>query len=66
MRAVEDALIESDDGDVLVFMPTERDIRDARELLESRLGQGIEVLGLFGRLPANEQTRIFHQAANAG
>ncbi len=28
MRATEDALIESDAGDVLVFMPTERDIRE--------------------------------------
>ena len=28
VRATEDALIESDAGDVLVFMPTERDIRE--------------------------------------
>jgi ATP-dependent helicase HrpA len=59
VRAVEDALIESDDGDVLVFMPTERDIRDTRELLEKSLGSGVEVLGLFGRMPAAEQQRIF-------
>jgi ATP-dependent helicase HrpA len=38
VRATEDALIESDAGDVLVFMPTERDIRDTRELLEGTLG----------------------------
>ncbi len=63
VRAVEDALIESDDGDVLVFMPTERDIRDARELLDGRLGRGTEVLGLFGRMPAAEQTRIFSPGA---
>ena len=59
VRATEDALIESDDGDVLVFMPTERDIRDTRELLENSLGVGIEVIGLFGRMPAAEQQRIF-------
>ncbi len=59
VRTVEDVLIESDDGDVLVFMPTERDIRETRDLLETRLGKGIEVLGLFGRMPAGEQTRIF-------
>ena len=59
VRATEDVLIESDDGDVLVFMPTERDIRETRDLLEQRLGKGIEVLGLFGRMPAGEQTRIF-------
>ncbi len=59
VRATEDALIESDVGDVLVFMPTERDIRDTRELLEGSLGAGIEVIGLFGRMPAAEQARIF-------
>ena len=59
VRATEDALIESDAGDVLVFMPTERDIRDTRELLEGSLGAGIEVIGLFGRMPAAEQARIF-------
>jgi len=59
VRATEDALIESDFGDVLVFMPTERDIRETRELLEGSLGAGIEVLGLFGRMPAAEQQRIF-------
>ena len=59
VRATEDALIESDFGDVLVFMPTERDIRDTRELLEGSLGSGIEVIGLFGRMPAGEQQRIF-------
>ncbi|MEQ1852590.1 MAG: ATP-dependent RNA helicase HrpA, partial [Chthoniobacteraceae bacterium] len=58
-RATEDALIESDTGDVLVFMPTERDIRETRELLEGSLGSGIEVIGLFGRMPAAEQQRIF-------
>jgi ATP-dependent helicase HrpA len=57
--AVEDALIESNSGDVLVFMPTERDIRETCDLLDGRLGAGMEVLGLFGRMPAAEQQRIF-------
>ncbi len=59
VRATEDALIEFDDGDVLVFLPTERDIREAVDALDGRLGAGFEVLGLFGRMPAGEQTRIF-------
>src|SRR5688572_15927934 len=59
VRSVEEALIESDSGDILVFMPTERDIRETRDLLEGTLGTGIEVLGLYGRLPAAEQQRIF-------
>jgi ATP-dependent helicase HrpA len=57
--ATENALIESSDGDVLVFMPTERDIRETREFMEDRLGRGTEVLGLYGRMPSAEQQRIF-------
>ena len=59
VKAVEDALIETDSGDILVFMPTERDIRDTRELLQETLGAGYEVISLFGRMPAAEQARIF-------
>lgn len=59
VAAVEDALVETDDGDVLVFMPTERDIRDTRDMLDGRLGNGFEVLALYGRMPAAEQQRIF-------
>ncbi|EDY22045.1 helicase-associated domain protein [Chthoniobacter flavus Ellin428] len=40
-------------------MPTERDIRDTRELLEGSLGSSFEVISLFGRMPAAEQQRIF-------
>lgn len=57
--AVEDALLESADGDVLVFFPTERDIREARELLEGRLGAGTEVVALFGRMAGEEQQKVF-------
>ncbi len=59
VRATEDALLESGDGDVLVFLPTERDIRDVREMMEEMLGRGTEVLALYGRMPAAEQARIF-------
>ena len=58
-RAAEDALIETDDGDVLVFLPTERDIREARELLEESLGPAAEILPLYGRLAGGDQQRIF-------
>lgn len=63
VRATEDALIESDTGDVLVFMPTERDIRETRDALEGALGSGIEVMGLFGRMASAEQQRIFSPSA---
>ncbi|MFI4861116.1 MAG: ATP-dependent RNA helicase HrpA [Phycisphaerales bacterium JB063] len=53
-------------GDVLVFMPTERDIREACESLENHLSRGrrrAEVLPLFGRLSNAEQDRIFKPSA---
>ncbi len=59
VKAAENALIESDTGDILVFLPTERDIHECRELLERSLGKGTDIIGLFGRMPAAEQTRIF-------
>ncbi len=59
VQAVEESLIESSDGDILVFMPTERDIRETRDLLEGRLGRGTEVLTLFGRMASGDQQRIF-------
>ncbi|MFM2176657.1 MAG: ATP-dependent helicase HrpA [Verrucomicrobiota bacterium] len=63
VNAVEDVLIETDNGDVLVFMPTERDIRDTRDILDGRLGTGIEVLALFGRMASHEQQRVFSPGA---
>lgn len=59
VRVTENALLESGDGDVLVFMPTERDIRETHELMEDALGRGTEVLSLYGRMSGAEQLRIF-------
>ena len=57
--AVGELLGESRDGDILVFMPSERDIREAREKLEGRNHRHTEILPLFGRLTAAEQQRVF-------
>jgi len=46
-------------GDVLVFMPTEADIRETCELLEGRDFTGVTVMPLFARLSAGEQSRVF-------
>jgi len=53
-------------GDVLVFMPTERDIREACDALEHRFSRGqrrVEVLPLFARLTQQEQDRIFKRSS---
>jgi len=59
VSAVDDLLGESREGDILVFMPSERDIREAREKLEGRRHRHTEILPLFGRLTAAEQQRVF-------
>ncbi len=47
-------------GDVLVFLPGEREIRDAAAVLAKRNLKGAEVLPLYGRLSVAEQDRVFH------
>jgi ATP-dependent helicase HrpA len=46
-------------GDVLVFLPGEREIRDAAETLRKRGPKGVELLPLYSRLSAAEQDRVF-------
>jgi ATP-dependent helicase HrpA len=46
-------------GDVLVFLPGEREIREAAEALRKHQHKGIEILPLFSRLSAAEQDRVF-------
>lgn len=53
------------DGDILVFLPGEREIREAADHLRRHLShqpalRGTEVLPLYARLSAAEQARIFH------
>jgi ATP-dependent helicase HrpA len=50
-------------GDILVFLPGEREIRDAAELLEGRKLRHTEVLQLYARLSQSEQQRIFMPGA---
>ncbi|GAB4291412.1 MAG: ATP-dependent RNA helicase HrpA [Thiohalomonadaceae bacterium] len=46
-------------GDVLVFLPGEREIREVAEVLRKRHLPHTEVVPLFGRLSAAEQDRVF-------
>ncbi|MFC7432524.1 MULTISPECIES: ATP-dependent RNA helicase HrpA [unclassified Agrococcus] len=50
-----------DEGDVLVFLSGEAEIRDAQDALAGRLGAGVEILPLYGRLSAAEQHRVFER-----
>jgi ATP-dependent helicase HrpA len=59
VRAVEKVVQERRRGDILVFMPTEQDIRDTCDLLEGRHFDATRIMPLFARLSAAEQQRVF-------
>ncbi len=46
-------------GDILVFLATEREIRDTAKALEKHCRPGTEILPLFARLSAADQHRVF-------
>ncbi|WP_439792129.1 ATP-dependent RNA helicase HrpA, partial [Nocardioides sp.] len=61
-EAIVDALRELSSegpGDVLVFLPGEREIRDTADALASLASDRLEVVPLYGRLSAAEQHRVF-------
>ena len=47
-------------GDILVFLPGEREIRDAHQALARRRYRATEIVALYARLSAAEQDRVFH------
>jgi len=59
VRTTEQIMAESSAGDVLIFMPGERDIRETSDLLAGRFDHAAEIIPLFGMLSAGEQQRVF-------
>lgn len=59
VNAVENVIMESSHGDILIFMPGERDILETRDLLQARNLGAFDIIPLFGRLTPSEQQRIF-------
>jgi ATP-dependent helicase HrpA len=57
--AVKRVLRQGRTGDMLVFMPTEQDIRETCELIVAEKPKGAHVMPLFARLTAAEQSRVF-------
>lgn len=47
------------EGDILVFLPGEREIRDTAEHLRKHHPKGAEILPLFARLSIEDQQKIF-------
>ncbi|MGO9109203.1 MAG: ATP-dependent RNA helicase HrpA [Thermoguttaceae bacterium] len=65
VRAAVEEVARIDRGDVLIFMPTERDIHETAKTLRSpplpgdATGQETEILPLYARLSIQEQQRVF-------
>ncbi len=65
-EAIEDAVVEllaDTAGDILVFLPGEREIRDTADVLQRRSEgpRGFDIVPLFSRLSAAEQHRVFER-----
>jgi ATP-dependent helicase HrpA len=66
-RTINDAIVAAVDeitrhdprGDVLLFLPGEREIRDAHQALERRKYRETEVTPLYARLSARDQDKVF-------
>ncbi|VAW47076.1 ATP-dependent helicase HrpA [hydrothermal vent metagenome] len=59
IRAIDEIYAQSPDGDVLVFLPGEREINDAADQLQRKHLPNTEILKLYARLTANDQMKIF-------
>ena len=63
-KAVDEIAGASRTGDILVFLPGEREIREAAETLRKHHPKGAEILPLFSRLSAEEQDRVFEPSGH--
>ena len=59
VQAVDDITKERKRGDILIFMPTEQDIRETCDLLAGRDYKDCTILPMFARLSWSEQRRVF-------
>ncbi|MGY1410066.1 ATP-dependent RNA helicase HrpA [Luteimonas sp. A611] len=60
VAACDEIMRERGTGDTLVFLPGEREIRDAHQALERRKYRHTEVVPLYARLSARDQDRVFN------
>jgi ATP-dependent helicase HrpA len=71
-RTLMEALVDAVDelaavgqGDILVFLPGEREIREAAEALRKHHPAHAEILPLYARLSVEEQERVFKPSSRA-
>ncbi len=59
-ETINEILSENRVGDILVFLPGERDIHELRRCLEDTPARSLDLLPLYGRLATADQQRIFN------
>ena len=65
LEDIEDAVLsaihdlDKQKGDILIFLPGERDIHDTKRFLSDQLNDQFEILPLYSRLAIKEQQKIF-------
>ncbi|WP_018179863.1 ATP-dependent RNA helicase HrpA [Jongsikchunia kroppenstedtii] len=57
--AVDELCSDAPSGDILVFLPTEREIRDTEQSLRHLKNRGIDILPLYARLSNADQQKVF-------
>jgi len=57
--AVDELCSDAPSGDILVFLPTEREIRDTEQSLRHLKSRGIDILPLYARLSNADQQKVF-------
>lgn len=62
VRAVDELVRRRERGDILIFMPTEEDIRETCEILTGHHGENAVIFPLFSRLSRLDQQRVFQGA----
>jgi ATP-dependent helicase HrpA len=62
-EAAANILSQTRSGDILIFMPTEQDIGETMEILRGKNHPGVNILPLFARLSAKEQSKVFSLGA---
>jgi ATP-dependent helicase HrpA len=66
INAAIDELAREGNGDVLVFLSGEAEIRDAEDAIRAKDRPATEVLPLYGRLSASDQHKVFRPSSTAG
>lgn len=61
-RVIAEIFADNEPGDILVFLPGERDIHELRKVLAEGPARHCDLLPLYGRLANADQQRIFHPA----